>query len=138
MKTLSKLRDPRTLRYVSIGVAIYIVELLIITIAQRLGASAFVAVAWSFWIGLILSFILQKFLTFKDNRTHHKILLPQIIAVIALVIFNFGFTLLCVKLLRNLLPTFIIRGGAIAITTIWNFYLYRTRIFNQPGLLLVE
>lgn len=107
-----------------------------IVIAQRLGASALVAVGLGFWFGLVLSFVLTKFVTFRDKRTHRRILIPQIIAVCLLVLFNFSFTLLVTKLLVSMLPAVVTRTIALGVTTIWNFYLYRTRIFKTEEPLL--
>jgi putative flippase GtrA len=117
-------------RYLIIGVGVYALELVVIVVAQALGASAVVAVGLSFWIGLVVSFILQKFVTFGDKRVHHKVLIPQIIAFSLLVLFNFGFTLLVTKLLYKVVPAVITRTLALGITAIWNFYLYKTRIFK--------
>ncbi len=117
-------------RYLMIGGSVYVFELVVIVIAQYGGASSLVAVGLSFWLGLIVSFILQKFVTFGDTRTHHRVLIPQLVAVSLLVVFNFGFTLLVTKLLENVLPPVVTRTIALGITTIWNFYLYRTRIFK--------
>jgi putative flippase GtrA len=100
-------------------------------VAQHLGASPIVSVALSFWIGTAVSFVLQKFVTFGDKRTHHKIIIPQVIAVTLLVVCNFGFTVLMTRLLSHALPTVVVRTLALGITTIWNFYLYRTRIFTR-------
>jgi putative flippase GtrA len=122
---------PEVKRYLAIGVTVYLVELLIIVAAQQLGASAVVAVGLSFWLGLGLSFGLQKFVTFGDKRIHHKVLLPQLAAYGGLVLFNFGFTILVTRLLQAWLPAVITRTVALGITTIWNFYLYKTRIFKQ-------
>lgn len=122
---------PEIKRYLVIGVSVYILELLIIVVAQQLGASAVLAVALSFWLGLSVSFGLQKFITFGDKRTHHKVLVPQIAAYCLLVLFNFGFTILVTKLLQAWLPAVVTRSVALGTTTIWNFYLYRTRIFNN-------
>ena len=77
-----------------------------------------------------MSFILTKFVTFRDKRTHHRVLLPQIIAMSLLVLFNFGFTLLVTQLLAHVVPAVVSRTVALGITTIWNFYLYRTHIFK--------
>ncbi len=121
-------------RYLVIGGSVYVLELLIILVSQRLGASAVVAVSLSFWTGLIASFALQKLVTFGDKRLHHKILLPQILIFSLLVLFNYGFTLLMIKLLDNLMPVVVIRTLALAITVIWNFYLYRTRIFKSANI----
>jgi putative flippase GtrA len=123
-------------RYILIGSLVYLLELVVIFAAQHNGASAVVAVALSFWLGLIVSFVLTKFVTFKDKRTHHKILLPQLSAVTVLVLFNFSFTLLLTRVLSPQLPAVATRTLGLGITTIWNFYLYRTRIFktNRPVL----
>jgi putative flippase GtrA len=118
-------------RYLVVGVSVYILELIIIFVAQAFGASAVVAVALSFWLGLLVSFALQKIVTFDDKRLHHQVLLPQILAFSLLVLFNFGFTILMTKLLAHVIPAVIIRTIALGITTIWNFYLYKTRIFKS-------
>lgn len=98
-----------------------------------MGATSIVAVGLSFWLGLIVSFILTKFVTFSDKRTHHKVLIPQIVAVSLLVVFNFGFTILLTRLLQDVLPAVAARTLALGITTLWNFYLYRTRIFRTDS-----
>ncbi|MDB5165523.1 MAG: hypothetical protein JWM00_413 [Candidatus Saccharibacteria bacterium] len=125
----SFLRHP-TRRYLLIGLSVYILELGVIVVAQWLGASAIIAVALSFWLGVAVSFLLQKFITFRDTRLHHRVLLPQIIAVSMLILFNFGFTMVITGLLTNLLPAVVIRTIALGITTLWNFYLYQTHIFK--------
>lgn len=117
-------------RYLVIGGSVYVFELVVIFVAQWAGASALIAVGLSFWLGLIVSFFLQKMVTFGDKRMHHRILIPQLVAVTLLVLFNFGFTLLVTKLLQNVLPAVATRTIALAVTTIWNFYLYKTRIFK--------
>ncbi|SRR6266540_2303908 len=117
-------------RYVVVGLSVYLFELLVIFVSQRLGASPLVAVSLGFWVGLVTSFTLQKFVTFNDSRTHHRILLPQVAAVTLLVLFNFGFTVGVTKLLAAVLPVVVIRTLTLGITTIWNFYLYKTRIFR--------
>jgi putative flippase GtrA len=123
-------------RYLIIGGSVYVFELVVIFIAQRSGASSIVAVGLSFWLGLIVSFILTKFVTFDDKRTHHRILIPQMIAVTLLVLFNFGFTLLVTKLLQSVLPAVATRTLALGITTFWNFYLYKTRIFKTDKVII--
>jgi putative flippase GtrA len=120
-------------RYLVIGGSVYVFELAVILLAQWLGANPVLAVGLSFWLGLIVSFTLQKFVTFGDKRTHHRILIPQMVAVALLVLFNFCFTLVVAALLKHLLPAVFTRTLALAVTTIWNFYLYKTRIFNTPN-----
>lgn len=120
-------------RYLIVGVSVYLFELLVIVIALRAGASNVWAVGISFWAGLVVSFFLQKLVTFGDKRMHHRILLPQLVAVTLLVLFNFGFTLLVTKLSQPLVPAVVSRTLALGITTLWNFYLYKTRIFTNSA-----
>jgi putative flippase GtrA len=135
---LRSLQKSTTSRYVSIGLFVYVVELLVIVIAQHFGSSPTVAVAFSFWIGLLISFFLQKIVTFRDKRMHHKVLLPQIIAVSLLVVFNFGFTIEVTRLLKDHIPAVGTRTIALGVTTLWNFYLYRTRIFKSQDTHLID
>ena len=127
-----------TRRYLIIGVSVYLFELLVIFVAQRLGASAVVAVGLSFWLGLVVSFTLQKIVTFGDKRLHHRVLIPQVVAFSLLVLWNFAFTVLVTKALAHVVPPYVTRTLALAITTIWNFYLYKTRIFRTDGAPLVD
>jgi putative flippase GtrA len=108
-------------------------ELAVIVIAQKLGASAVLAVAISFCLGTLVSFFLQKLVTFGDKRMHRRILVPQIIATAVLILWNLGFSVLLTRLLEQHLPAVITRSLALGITTIWNFYLYKTHIFKQPN-----
>ncbi|MBL8122459.1 GtrA family protein [Candidatus Saccharibacteria bacterium] len=119
------------MRYLIVGGSVYVLELIIIVVAQRLGATPVQAVALSFLVGLFVSFLMQKLFTFGDKRMHHKVVIPQVVAVTLLVIFNLGFTVGVTKLLQDVLPAVITRTLALGTTTIWNFYLYKTRIFNQ-------
>jgi putative flippase GtrA len=129
---LVELRQRPGLRYVVVGGTTYVIELAAIVLAQHLGASAVKAVAISFWFGLVVSFTLQKLVTFGDKRTHHKVVLPQIATFSLLVLFNFGFTIAVTRLLEHVLPVVAIRTLAIGVTTLWNYYLYKTRIFRVP------
>ena len=129
---LAELRQRPGVRYLVVGSTTYIVELAVIVLAQHLGATAVAAVAISFWVGLVVSFTLQKLVTFSDKRTHHRVVLPQIGAFSLLVGFNFGFTILMTRWLEHSLPVVVIRTLAIGVTTLWNYYLYKTRIFRVP------
>ncbi len=120
-------------RYLLVGGSVYALELAIILLAQCLGANDVVAVSISFSVGLVVSFALQKIFTFGDKRLQHRILLPQIVAVGLLIIFNFGFTVLVTKLLSGAMPAVVSRTLALCVTTIWNFYLYKTRIFKDTS-----
>jgi putative flippase GtrA len=118
-------------RYLLIGGSVYVFELAVIVVAQALGASAVWAVAISFCLGTLVSFFLQKLVTFGDKRMHHRVLIPQLIATAVLILWNLGFSVLLTKLLQGHLPAVATRTLALAITTIWNFYLYKTRIFKN-------
>lgn len=131
LKTINK----STKRYLIIGISVYLVEVLVIVFAQKIGFSSVISVAASFWIGLVLSFILQKVITFQDKRVHHKVITTQLLLYSLLVLFNFGFTILVTKLFAHSINLVILRSVALAITTIWNYYIYKTRIFkigNMP------
>lgn len=131
MKRIKELLKRPGIRYLMVGGSVYILELIVIIVAQNMGATATEAVTLSFLIGLVVSFLLQKLFTFGDKRLHHKIVIPQVVAVTLLVLFNLGFTVLVTRLLQNVWPPVVTRTLALGITTIWNFYLYKTRIFNQ-------
>lgn len=126
-------KDSSFRRYLIIGLSVYLFELLVIVIAQSLSASTVTAIGISFWAGLIVSFILQKFVTFGDRRLHRRVIFSQVFAFSLLVLFNFGFTITLAKVLQNLFPAVVVRTIALGITTIWNFYLYKTRIFKHSG-----
>lgn len=119
-----------------IGISVYVFELVVIVAAQAAGVSALVSVGLSFWLGMMASFGLQKIVTFNDRRVHHKILILQFLAFGLLVFFNFGVTLLVTKLLIGYVPAVFTRTLALGLTTVWNFYLYKTRIFNVNSNLL--
>lgn len=118
-------------RYIIIGGSVYLIELLIILLLVRSHVGPTLAVGVAFWSGLALSFCLQKLVTFQDSRLHHRILVPQLAAYGLLVLFNFGFTIGMTALLAHVLPAALIRTIALGITTFWNYYLYKTSIFNQ-------
>jgi putative flippase GtrA len=137
MRQIATLLKRPGYRYLLIGGSVYVFELLIIIVAQRLGASAVWAVAVSFCLGTLVSFFLQKLVTFGDTRMHHRVLVPQLLATALLILWNLGFSLTLTKLLQHHLPAVISRTLALAVTTIWNFYLYKTRIFkNNSGLII--
>ena len=123
----------RRVRYLVIGGGAFLVELVVLFSAQAAGAPGTLAVAISFIIGTAVSFLLQKVIAFKDKRFHKKIVLSQVFLYAALVAFNFAFTVLVVWLLEGYFPVALIRTAALAITVIWNYYLYKTWIFNRDS-----
>lgn len=131
MKRLLSLFHRPLHRYLLIGGSVYVFELGVILVAQRLGATAVAAVALSFVLGTLVSFLLQKLVTFGDKRMHHRILLSQFVATCLLVAWNFAFTVLVTQALQHVLAPVFSRTLALGITTIWNYYLYKTRIFRS-------
>src|ERR1700753_3844917 len=126
MQRLRVLLQKPGYRYLIIGGGVYVFELAVIIDAQSMGASAPWAVAISFCLGTAVSFFLQKLVTFRDKRMHHKVLVPQIAATILLIVWNLTFSVALTKLLQDKLPAVVTRTVALAITTLWNFYLYKT------------
>lgn len=116
-------------RYLLVGVTVFAIELLVIVIAQMSGLSDIAAVSLGFWIGIILSFCLQKIVGFSDTRFNHKLVTAQVVAYGLLVIINYCFTLLMTQLLAAILPVLIIRSISLVITTLWNYYVYKVHIF---------
>ncbi len=129
--TINQLLNRPLVRYLIVGGSVYVFEIAVIVIAQAQGASAVAAVTISYCLGTLLAFLFQKFVTFGDKRVHHRVVIPQLLATCALVAWNLAFTLLLTRLLDHILPTVVTRTIAIAVTTLWNFYLYRTRIFKS-------
>lgn len=129
--TLKQIWQKNWGRYLIIGGSVYLFELLVIFVSENLGANSVMAVGISFWLGLILSFLLQKLVTFRDKRIRRKIIFWQFGAFVALVIFNFLFTVIFTWLTQDYMSALSSRTIALAITTLWNFYLYKTRIFKS-------
>lgn len=130
MKNITQLLRRPGVRYLLVGGAVYLFELAVIVVAQTQGLTPVQAVALAFVLGTLISFILQKLVTFGDKRMHHRVVGMQLLAVILLVGVNFSFSLLATAVLQGVLPAIVIRTLALAVTTIWNFYLYKTRIFK--------
>ena len=131
MTDLRELLKRPLYRYLVIGGSVYVFELVIIVVAQRAGASAPLAVGISFCLGTLVSFFLQKLVTFSDKRMNHKVLVPQLVATAVLIVWNLAFSVVLTKLLENHAPAVVTRTLALGITTIWNFYLYKTHIFKN-------
>lgn len=131
MNRLSVLLKQPGFRYLFIGGTVYAFELAVIVLAQAYGATALWAVTFSFCLGTAVSFFMQKLITFGDKRMHHRVLIPQLVATGLLILWNLGFSVLLTKLLERYLPAVATRTIALGITTIWNFYLYKTRIFKN-------
>ena len=129
MKNIKTYFSPEFIRYVIIGISAYAIELGILIAFTKIGLSATKSTAISFWIGLIVAFILQKFIAFNDSSRDIKRLGSQSLVYLLLVVFNYLFTLSIVASFGDNLVLFS-RSLAIFITTFWNFYIYR-RLFKK-------
>jgi putative flippase GtrA len=104
----------------------YGVEMAVLFVFRKgLHWSPITSVAISFWIGLIVAFILQKYVTFKNRDKRPRTIANQIVGHGALVAWNYVFTLALVKVFVPTLSVFIVRTLAIMIITIWNFAAYK-------------
>ena len=72
MKNIKTYFSPEFIRYVIIGISAYAIELGILIAFTKIGLSATKTTAISFWIGLIVAFILQKFIAFNDSSRDIK------------------------------------------------------------------
>jgi len=126
-----KLLKSPLIRYLAVGVSAYIFEMLTLYTLKHSGFDSVHAVAISFWAGLIVAFVLQKFIAFKDRRRHHKVILKQASIYLALVFVNYSFTLITVHSFKSIADVYVIRTVVIAITTVWNFAVYRIIFKNN-------
>ena len=138
MKKLREMLKKPGHRYLVIGGSVYVFELAVIVDAESIGASPAWAVAISFCLGTAVSFFLQKLVTFGDKRMHRKVLIPQLVATGLLIVWNLAFSVALTKLLQDKLPAVATRTLALAVTTIWNFYIYKTRIFRNTQEELID
>lgn len=122
----------KAFRYIFIGGLAYVVEVsALFFLASTLSLGSTIGVAISFWIGLVVSFTLQKIFSFKNKATTKKHLTQQMIAYGGLVAFNYVFTLVFVSVFEPLLSLLVARTIALLITTVWNFFIYSKYIFKN-------
>jgi putative flippase GtrA len=116
----------RPLRYLIAGGCAFVIELgSLYLLKHGFHLSDVYAVALSFWIGFLVAFGLQKWFAFENHEKQPHLLVRQLIGYSGLVAWNFGFTLLMVKLLQGTLSVFVSRTIAIVIITSWNYTVYK-------------
>lgn len=119
-------------RYIFVGGTTYLIEVGILLIASTLlHLPSTVSVTIAFWIGLVVSFILQKVIAFKDTSSTVKRLAWQSTAYALLIIINYLFTIFTVWALEPFTGLVISRTIALVITTLWNYIVYSKIIFKQ-------
>lgn len=119
-------------RYVLAGGLAFALELAVLFAFYRIiGLPALLATGLAFWMGFMGAFLLQKVFAFRDYQKSVKAISRQLSVYVLLVAFNYLFTLFLVGIIDDKY-LFIVRTIALAITTTWNYFLYRFVIFN-PG-----
>ena len=119
-------------RYALVGISTYIVEIaVLIGLHSGFKIQRTIAAGASFWVGLLFSFLLQKLVAFQDYKKELGAISKQAVGYGALVAFNYFLTLLIVSLFPDK-DLILSRTVAIAITTCWNFVIYKKIIFRQP------
>jgi putative flippase GtrA len=96
------------------------------------GTNDITAVAISFWVGLIVAFVLQKIFTFNERSRGRKVVKQSILYGL-LVLFNYLFTLFFVGIFTDYIDVVIARTLALIITTIWNFLIYNNYLFKTEN-----
>ena len=122
----------RFARYLFIGLASYVIEMIVLFILHNIiGLLSLISVGISYWVGLIASFLLQKYVTFENHEKRTHLLARQIFVYTALVIFNYVVTLLLTRFGDKYISLYIIRTSAIILATCWNFPIYKYVIFRN-------
>lgn len=132
MKDKLKAASERTLvRYVVIGGTSYALELgLLLAMMYMLGISRTIATGIAYWIGLFVTFMLQKLIAFRDYSKEKKQLGKQGVIYGMLVAFNYIFTIIVVGAFSEHL-VIVSRTVALVITTGWNYIIYKKFIFKN-------
>jgi len=129
----------KLLRYLIVGGSAYVMEMLIILgLHNGLGLSPISSVAISFWFGLVIAFVLQKFITFENHEKRIHMLGLQLTLYACLVAANYLITLLAVRHFSPRNSVFEIRTAVIILSTIWNYVVYDKLLFRHKPLKLSE
>lgn len=131
---IRRLTNNSLVRYIIVGGISFALEISVLFfLIHFFSFSTVAAVAVSFWVGLIASFLAQKYLTFQDNNRSTKRLLKQSIAYGALIAVNYAFTIGFVSLMDSIIGVYVARTVALTITTAWNYIIYAKIIFKKRG-----
>ena len=120
------LAQHQVVRYIFVGGFSFVIEIATLySLNQVLRVSPTISVAISFWVGFIVAYTLQKLVTFQNKEKSRRALTKQLVGYSLLVVWNYSFTLLVVELFHASISVIILRTVVIAITTIWNYFLYK-------------
>lgn len=121
----------RIIRYLVVGVSAYLMEMAVLFgLHDGLGLSPVTSVAISFWFGLVIAFVLQKFVTFENHDKKVRVVSYQLTLYGCLVAVNYLITLLATKHFTPRYSVFEIRTAVIALGTIWNYVIYNRFLFK--------
>ncbi len=130
MNKLQKILQRPIARYIFVGGLSYIVDIMVlIGLYEGIHTSRALAASASFWTGLVISFVLQKFVAFQDFQQEIKALSRQVVGYGMLVAFNYLLTVFIVSIFPGK-DIILSRTLAVALTTLWNFVIYRRLIFR--------
>lgn len=128
---LKKGRYIQLVRYIVAGGLAYVFELtLLLSLKNFAHFSAELSTAIAFWVGLFTAFVLQKTFAFNDYRKEAKLISQQLGLYLALVLFNYIFTLVFISLFDDSLIV-VSRTVALAIVTVWNYAFYKYLFRND-------
>ncbi len=130
MQKISHILKNEIFRYLLVGSTAYCIEIATIILLTKTGLSGTAATSISFWIGLSVAFVMQKFITFNDRNSKMSVLGKQSVLYLVLVAFNYAFTLLFISRFPDNIIV-VSRTIALIITTTWNFFFYK-KLFKQP------
>jgi len=131
---IKRMLKKQFIRYVLAGGTSYVIELsTLLSIYHFAHTSREVATAIAFWVGLVLTFVLQKLFSFQDYRKEMKVLTKQGLVYGVLTLWNYGFTILIVSLFSNNDIIFS-RTLAQLILVSWSFIIYKKYIFKNVNM----
>ena len=123
---IQKLAQHQIIRYLFVGGFSFVIEITLLYILNRtFHISAAISVTISFWVGFIVAYVLQKLVAFQNKEKSRRVITIQIIGYSLLVLWNYGFTILVVELFHSSVSVVVLRTIVIAITTVWNYALYK-------------
>ena len=123
---IQKLAQHQIIRYLFVGGFSFVIEITLLYILNRtFHISAAISVTISFWVGFIVAYVLQKLVAFRNKEKSRRVITIQIIGYSLLVLWNYGFTILVVELFHSSVSVVVLRTIVIAITTVWNYALYK-------------
>lgn len=127
----ARLNSSNFIRYIAVGGISYFVELgIILLMVQAFGFHRTVATGISFWIALIISFILMKIVAFKNYEKQLNTIFKQSALYLFIVLLNYAFTLSLVSFFSED-KLIISRSLAMLIVTTWNYLFYKLVIFKE-------